>query len=89
MISEADPLQRRVRKVLPIIEWEAGTASADEKEALRIMVNRPDKLIQIYLQAIKKRKLSECYGANSAGSSFSANLRQSATNFAWTWRNFS
>jgi hypothetical protein len=36
VIGEADPLQRRVRKALPIIEWEAGTASADEKEALRI-----------------------------------------------------
>jgi hypothetical protein len=48
VIGEAYPLQRRVRKVLPIIEWEASTASADEKEALRITVNRPDKLIQIW-----------------------------------------
>jgi hypothetical protein len=31
-----NPLQRRVRKGLPIMERKAGTASTDEKEALRI-----------------------------------------------------
>ena len=31
-----NPLQRRVRKGLPIMERKAGTASMDEKETLRI-----------------------------------------------------
>jgi hypothetical protein len=31
-----NPLQHRVRKGLPIIERNAGTASTDEKETLRI-----------------------------------------------------
>jgi hypothetical protein len=31
-----NPLQRRVRKGLPIMERKTGTASTDEKEALRI-----------------------------------------------------
>jgi hypothetical protein len=31
-----NPLQRRVRKALPIMERKTGTASTDEKEALRI-----------------------------------------------------
>jgi hypothetical protein len=35
-MSVANPLQRRVRKALPIMERKTGTASADEKEALFI-----------------------------------------------------
>jgi len=35
-VSVANPLQRRVRKGLPTLERKTGTASTDEKEALRI-----------------------------------------------------
>jgi hypothetical protein len=35
-VSVANPLQRRVRKALPIMERKTGTASTVKKETLRI-----------------------------------------------------
>jgi hypothetical protein len=48
-----NPLQHRVRKGLPIIERKTGTASTDEKEALRIA-----KVLKQNLMITTRRKNS-------------------------------
>ena len=57
-VSVANPLQRRVRKGLPPMERKTGTASTDEKEALRIAKSDEAKRHDNHAQ---KEQQQRCY----------------------------